>query len=191
MTELAFVDVETTGLNPRVHKLWSIAIITEDTEYYEHFPVVLDEHTDLEALKINRYVDTLADDKGFYLGYWFQVAREVKKLLEGKILVGAAVHFDASFIERFLNDLWYHAGHQSSKPPIPPWHYKLLDVCTLTMGTLGLNYIPKLSECCELLNIDTDDSLKHNALYDAQLAQAVYYGCMNKHYGPRDIKEGQ
>lgn len=195
MTEqpkLAFIDVETTGLNPLVHKLWSIAIITEGKEFYAQFPVVLDEHTDLEALEVNNYVSVMANSgQSTHNNAWITHSGKVKTLLKDKTLVGAAVHFDAAFIDSYLRDAWYTRRQQGFRavgnniiPPMPPWHYKLLDVCTLTMGTLGLDHIPKLSECCELWNIPVDDSQKHNALYDTQLAQLVYQRCMNKHYGP-------
>lgn len=176
--ELAFVDVETTGLNPKVHKLWSIGIITENApEFYAEFPVVLDKYTELKALEVNRYVNVMADNNSGEWA-WLHHARRIEALLKNKTLVGAAVHFDAKFIKRYLDDAWHHYNISDSDiPPTEPWHYKLLDVCTLTMGTLGLNYIPSLSECCELLSIEVDDSRKHNALYDAQLAQDVYNRC--------------
>lgn len=72
MTNICFIDTETTGLDPERHEIWEVAVIVRavdldkvghgvapvstDTEYVWHLPVDLS-RADPEALRIGRFHD--------------------------------------------------------------------------------------------------------------------------------------
>ncbi|MFE9764652.1 exonuclease domain-containing protein [Streptomyces sp. NPDC005808] len=125
----AFVDVETIGLDPFLHDAWEIAVILRcDGQDEEHVfrikPDLL--NADPEALKINRYYertnapDWVWDDPHI-------AATQVRALLDGAVLVGSNVPFDAEMLTHLL-------GRYFDQPR--PWHYRTVDVVTLAVGSL-------------------------------------------------------
>lgn len=96
---LAFVDVETTGLNPAMHEIIEISIIKVCpihgiTNYTSKIAPVHIEHASKQALEINGY--NSKDWKGAPDAE--QVMTRVSELLAGCILVGHNVRFDEEFI---------------------------------------------------------------------------------------------
>lgn len=96
---LAFVDVETTGLNPQLHEIIEISIIKVcpihgTTNYTSKIKPVYIEHAENKALEIN----------GYNAKDWRQapdaemVMSKVSDMLAGCILVGHNVRFDEEFI---------------------------------------------------------------------------------------------
>lgn len=154
MTEIAFVDCETTGLDPDCHEIWELAIITadhdpdvgvvNDTEYVWQFPVDLSV-ADPIALRIGRFYERRhkmapSADVGVLCrvawpsspSKWDGTTRHdaaelIARLLDGRHMVGAVPSFDANFLERFLRK-HHHC---------PTWHYHLVDVEALAAGALA------------------------------------------------------
>lgn len=96
---LAFVDVETTGLNPALHEIIEISIIKVcpihgTTNYTSKISPIHIEHASKEALEINGY--NPKDWRGAPDAE--QVMSRVSDLLAGCILVGHNVRFDEEFI---------------------------------------------------------------------------------------------
>ncbi len=54
MTRLAFVDTETTGLDPDLHEIWEVGLIIDDKEYHWFLPVDLGS-ADAFALNIGHF----------------------------------------------------------------------------------------------------------------------------------------
>lgn len=54
MTALAFVDTETTGLDPDFHEIWEVGLIVNDEERLWQLPVDL-KRADPKALEIGRF----------------------------------------------------------------------------------------------------------------------------------------
>jgi hypothetical protein len=126
---LAFTDVESVGLVPRIHPAWEFAVIRRadgrDTEHV--FRVEPDlTNADPKALEMNHYYErTSADD-----WYWQQrqeVADAMYPLLDGAVMVGSNPSFDADMIAALLDGRCF-------KPR--PWHYRTIDVATLAAGYL-------------------------------------------------------
>ena len=96
---LAFVDVETTGLNPAVHEIIEISIIKVCprkgiTNYTSKISPIHLEYASKEALQINGY--NSKDWKGAPDAEI--VMSKVSEMLVGCILVGHNVRFDEEFI---------------------------------------------------------------------------------------------
>ncbi|MET7713737.1 3'-5' exonuclease [Streptomyces sp. NPDC005407] len=141
MAELAFLDTETTGLDPRRHEVWEIAVILRDTNGYEtehlwqirqteaHLRFIADP----KALRINRYHDRIAvpgqadaadmlNDTAPVPLRFMELAERLHTVLKDAILIGSNPGFDAAFLHRLLG-----LG-------MPPWHYRPIDVATLAAG---------------------------------------------------------
>jgi len=150
MSRLAFVDSETTGLDPARHEVWELAIVTvapwetdgEVGEWTWHLPVDL-ARADPTGLRIGRYYErrrrlpslgssALVRYPASGENNWErisvdEVASTVAGLLDGAHMVGAVPSFDASFLGPWLRE------HGQA----PTWHYQLIDVETLAAGYLA------------------------------------------------------
>lgn len=164
MSELCFIDCETTGLDPRIHQPYEVCWWHEEddlpvTSWLRHDLV----HADPKALEIGRYWERRAH--GAHDGGHLQVAspRVVAASLQGVTLVGANPAFDAAMLTRYIG--------------APVWHYRLIDVETLAMGIFGWDRPLGLSavadECRDAygFTIPTPD---HTATGDVRTTRAVY-----------------
>lgn len=167
MRPLAFVDVETTGLDPRRHEIIEIGVVVADPRTLETCGM-LDirvrpgriEDADPAALGINGWSDEAWKD-----AVPLDVALvRVKPLLEGALLAGHNVSFD----RRFLDAAWRTTG---VAPPETDHH--LLDTATLawSLHVAGLVESLSLEAVCTALGIDV--GLPHRALADARRSLEV------------------
>lgn len=117
MNQLAFLDLETTGLDSRIHQAWEVCIWREDLDHPMTFalPHTL-RHADAKALEVG--------------GYWSRHrhapkadAAAIADILRGTTLVGANPAFDQAFLTELIGT--------------PVWHYRLVDVCTGAMWIFG------------------------------------------------------
>jgi DNA polymerase III epsilon subunit-like protein len=156
-TTLAFLDLETTGLDPERHHIWEIGAIVRGhreakfngewniqmrprldaadpmalriSRYYERRHLVLKDHQ-TEAFVIDRPAyQKLTGGAG---GRWYEcnrmhVAGIVAEMLDGAQLIGCVPSFDAAFLTQFLRRHWQ----------APTWHYHLIDVEQLAVGWLA------------------------------------------------------
>lgn len=171
MVALAFLDLETTGLDPRRHQLYEVGLVVEDgTQVAEHrwwVPVDL-ARADPDALRISNYYGRLPAE----VDNPAQVAVEVARATAGAHLVGAVPSFDAAFLAPFLR-----AHHQC-----PAWHYHLVDVEALAAGRLGMAPPWRSDELAEALGVGTPED-RHTALGDARWARAVYHAALCSPHG--------
>lgn len=133
----AATDLETTGLDPAKHDAWEIAIVHHGidgivSEYlWQKRPseqALLE--ADPEALEISGYHERMVVPEGaealdmitgqpLTLGELFE---EIHQLLDGAILVGSNIGFDADFLRRMLGTA--------------PWFYRPVCAVTLAAGFL-------------------------------------------------------
>lgn len=154
MTTIAFLDLETTGLDPQRHDIWEIGLILRqdgnpetDTEY--RWLIWPDLSTaDPTSLRVGGFYERTTsvlpmkpgeahnlqwapeefDDEPNYPRFSdpAAVARDLARLLNGAHIVGACPSFDAAFLAHWL------PRHGQAFTA----HYHLLDVETLVVGHL-------------------------------------------------------
>jgi DNA polymerase III epsilon subunit-like protein len=127
---LAFVDTETTGLDPFLHDAWELAVIvrkpgeTDAEHVYRILPDI--SNADPKALKINRYFERVTAD-GWVWDDRQAAAHRLYALLNGAVMVGSNPAFDAEMIAHLF-------GRYYEQPK--PWHYRTIDIATLAVGSL-------------------------------------------------------
>lgn len=140
-TKLVFTDCETTGLDVRRHDAWEIAWITFNTlenrwveEVRRLWPPALQDAEPM-ALSVNQFYErTRPVGEGEQIA-WDDpryVAEELSYALAGKHIVGACPWFDATFYEKLLRANGFQLA----------WHYHLIDVEALALGSLALQKVP-------------------------------------------------
>ena len=189
---LAFIDTETTGLDPERHEVWEVALIVReavdlqadqppsaaDVEYLWQLPVDLG-RADPMALTVGKFYDRAVQAKRSLRDPFddnetscAEFAADFARLTHGAHLVGAVVSFDAAFLSRLLR----------RNGACPGWHYHLIDVEALAVGylagtaELAGEWAPpwKSDELTAALGIDSNQFEKHTAMGDARWARAIY-----------------
>lgn len=127
-TKLAFVDLETSGLDPLTHEIIEAAVVVEvDGEVVAEFECSLpfdEQRANPKALEINGwgqrpFPPQMKPSKA--------VAR-IASLTDGAFFVGNCPWFDDAFLKALFR------AHDVT----PSWHYHLVDVENLIAGMLGL-----------------------------------------------------
>jgi hypothetical protein len=167
---LAFVDTETTGLDPDRHEVWEVGLIIDGNEKLWHLPVDLG-RADAIALRIGRFHDRYANepnlmDKPFTRLTEF--AEEFADLTRGRHLVGAVVSFDEERLRKLLR----------ANGACPEWHYHLVDVEALVAGRLALAPPWDSEDLSVLAGVTPSEFDRHTALGDARWAKAIYENVM-------------
>ena len=166
---IVFVDLETTGLDSKIHVPWEFALISEEGKVllHEKLKPTKDEMlwADPMALKIGKFYDRMygnVDRRGNHGPEY--IAQEIAIKLNGKTLGGAAVSFDSTMLKKFL-----HRNGQAAT-----WSHRLLDVEAYCAGALGNSELKSLGNTAKDLDIRYESEDKHTALYDAWLARECY-----------------
>jgi hypothetical protein len=190
---VAFVDCETTGLDPDRHHIWEVALITPDgAERVWQFPV--DEMTaDPFALNIGRYWDRCWSDdndvpvidaiyhaherrsrrknfpsQGRAVTPGATWCRHFRELTAGLHLAGAVVSFDEERLRRLLR----------RNGVLHRWNYHLIDVEALAAGKLGVQPPWKSDDLSAALGVTVSGEDRHTALGDARCAKRIYSAVM-------------
>lgn len=163
---LAFIDTETTGLDPSIHEIIEFAIIREDTEgFVEEWSTQIRpthiETADPEALRINGY-----NTEAWAHAPTFDLAAEfISRMLDGCVLVGHNIAFDALFLTE-----------EFKRTDIEFWRPKhKIDTVTLVYEHLipcGLQGIA-LDKVRAFLGLSLTGS--HTALQDARDCRLIYH----------------
>lgn len=137
---LAFVDCETTHLDPRYGDAWEIAVIRRrtdgvDVEYVWQVRPNLDS-ADPEALNIGRFQERFAVPDGWDAIEFFpaggppfrslipEMLFDLQEALSGAVVIGSNPGFDITFLTKLLQ------AHGRKLP----WHYRPVDIATLAAG---------------------------------------------------------
>ena len=97
---VAFVDVETTGLDPDFHEIIEICIIIDKKVYHQKVHPTQPHRIDEKAVAVNGYhpkewTDAITPK---------QAAHDVGRLLSGHIIIGHNPRFDYQFLKSLLED---------------------------------------------------------------------------------------
>lgn len=186
MTRLAFVDTETTGLDPRQHDVWEIAVIRrEDGIEVERLWQIRPnlETADPEALDINRYAERFAVPDGWDAIEVMdgppmrltlnEMLFDFQDFIAGCVMVGSNPAFDDAFLKKLL----WASGRKIG------WHYRTIDVATLAAGFLwscepelmGRDTKPLSSRwLSRQMGIRPPGKDGHQAMVDARWARDLY-----------------
>lgn len=173
---LAFIDTETTGLNPLIHEVLEVAIIRQRPdgavvdEWVSKVSPTHIETAEAIALKINGYQ---AED---WVGAptFVEIAAEVAARLDGCILVGHNIGFDLDFLQEALRQV----GHTTRLPK------HKVDTVTLAWEHLvpcGLTSL-SLDNIREFYGWSKDGA--HSALVDARDARRLYLDLIRARHLP-------
>ena len=188
MTNIAFVDCETTHLDAEIGEAWEVAVIlreqdgaeTTDTEYLWQFSVDL-EAADPEALRIGRYHDRhIVHPK---CGAAFvepdlvtcmsraEAIKAIVNVLSGAVIVGSNPGFDDRHLRKLL-------GLGSAQ-----WHYRPYDIVQLAAVKLGAYAAGPLPWRAHVLSRAVgveppSEEAAHTALGDARWARDVFDAVM-------------
>ena len=168
--KLAFLDIETSGLNPSIHEVLEVAYVRVDlddanSDSETHFSLPIDVMAaDQKALQINKYYER-ADELFQIRTTPMRAAAKLLVELEGYMIVGANPTFDITFLRSLLDR--YALGEP------PTWHYRCIDLNTLAAGWVG-NPLPiSTQEIAEQWDVPLSKE-QHTALADARWNRAVY-----------------
>lgn len=171
MTRLAFLDTETTGLDPDRHEIWEVALIVREEDGSEatflwQLPVDLG-RADPVALKIGDFHTRRASVQSG-LTSLSHFARCFAHRTAGAHLVGAVISFDEERLRKLLR----------ANGACPEWHYHLVDVEALAAGKLGSGPPWDSAELSRAVGVSDNPFAKHTAMGDALWARAVYDAVM-------------
>lgn len=179
---LAFIDTETTGLDPTIHEIIEYAIIKEHPDgHLETYSIKAKpnhiETADPKALDVNGYTPEAWQDALTQA----EAAQKVGALLEKCVLIGHNVPFDVGFIKETLK-----------REGVPTQRIGTLCVDTMTLAwehlaPIGLESM-SLKGVCEFLGIDPEPA-KHEALNGALKDRAVYSRLLRATQGMRNFWE--
>lgn len=132
MTDLVFLDTETTGLDAARHDVWEIAALHGRVEsVFRPRPDL--STADPTSLRMTRFYERTGQGKVTSKWQWEapgDVAHRLAPILAGRHVVAAVPSFDAAFLDRFLR------AHGQA----PAWHYHLIDVEGMAVGWLRGRY---------------------------------------------------
>ncbi|PXY20851.1 3'-5' exonuclease [Prauserella muralis] len=160
MTDVVFLDTETTGLDPLRHEVWEVAYAVNDgpivTAYLPHSLRTADP----AALEMNGYWDRAPVGMSPCFGALADV--ELRRALTGVTVVGSNPAFDTAF----LRARW----------GVAPWHYRLLDVATYAMPVLGYDRPASLKTVTDAVRANGFEVPEpdHSAAGDVETLRAVY-----------------
>lgn len=143
------VDTETNGLYEGQHVAvdvawWDLTTGKRGRFIPEHDWRKVVASADLDALRINRYIDWIAGQPMDVGGNGPQALLEA---VDGQTLAGSNPGFDAGFLRKMFNS--YERRGLCS---VPVWHHRLWDLSAFAAGVLKLNHLPGLAEVCDRLN---------------------------------------
>lgn len=182
MNRLVFVDTETTGLDPREHQVWEIALILRnelgmpDDEHVWQIRPDLD-RADPVALEKSRFHERflvpdshnavkVMKDGGLWKMPIHEALFDIQDILRDSYMVGAVPSFDDAFLKALLRTFRIQ------------WKHRLICVETLVAGALKQPVPLGLRKAAEAMGVKVDGDVLHTALGDARLARDVYDAVM-------------
>lgn len=163
----AFLDIETTGLDPQQHAVIEVGYILEDSDSGEEYAR---REVSLE------FDPTYADPKALEVNGWGK--REFAPVMEkprfAQLLhldltdvevIGNNVQFDMMFLSTFLKE----HGLQ------PSWRYHVVDLKAIAGGALGLKPPWKTDDLCAQLKTATPGDRAHTAMGDAEWNREFFH----------------
>lgn len=164
---IAFLDIETTGLDVRQHEVLEVAYVLRPAavgimQYPErevHFSLPINpSNANPKALEINGYYDRLAFLESIQINR-MEACERLEDDLTGALIVGNNVGFDLRFLGQLLGS--------------EPWFYQPLDLKAYAAGMCGKASPVGTKFLAELAEVPLPEDA-HTALADACWNRDVY-----------------
>jgi DNA polymerase III alpha subunit (gram-positive type) len=161
MSNLIFLDTETTGLDPIDHGVWEIAWAPEvgpvRSFFVDHHP----DTADPKALELNGYHSRFKQA---------EVDTDAEVALRDIHLAGATiVASNPSFDTQFLYERWSQQ----------PWHHRKVDIATYAMPFLQASRPVGLAQVARALGVEQPD---HTAAQDVLVLRTCYLKLRDIYY---------
>lgn len=155
----AIIDIETTGLSPSNEKITEIAIIIHDGQK------IVDEFSTLinpEKKIPYRIIQMTGINNQMVEGSpkFYEVAKRIVKLTEGKVFVGHNVRFDYGFIRNEFKSLGYDFAR------------KTLDTVKLSRKLIPGRKSYSLGRLC--MDLEIENRARHRAAGDAMATTKLF-----------------
>lgn len=160
----AIIDIETTGGQPAQDKITEIAVFIHDGNQ-----IVDQYHSLINPQRPIPYFITqltgISDEMVRDAPKFYEVAKDIVKITEGKIFVAHNVRFDYSFLKKEFSDLGYTFQRKT--------------LCTVRLSRSLIPGLPSysLGKLCQSINIELKQ--RHRAIGDAE-ATAELFGRLLK-----------
>jgi oligoribonuclease len=194
------IDIETTGLNPRLHSILEVALVCYDTQqpnFRESFHCFIDYPKghlwDRETMKFHRErLDYFLNGEPRY--QFFTLADAIYNFIKNDCLttvdrqiVAAGKNFNG-FDKQFLNELPNFKARDV-------FRYRSIDVGSMCLVKED-NDIPSLKMCLQRMGLGEIYGVTHTAMDDAEAVAAIvrkFYGSFDRFNsnGPRNSRTRQ
>jgi DNA polymerase-3 subunit epsilon len=168
----AVIDIETTGLSPYNEKITEIAIILHNGKRItEEFSTLINPEKKIpyRITQITGINNRMVKDKPKF----YNIAKKIVKMTEGRTLVGHNVKFDYGFLKNEFKSLGYD------------FNLKTLDTVKLSRKLIPGMKSYSLSKLCESLGIKND--ARHRAMGDAKATTELFNLLLSIENNPEEL----
>lgn len=164
--DLFWIDCETTGLDPDVNEIISLAILTHDENGEAH---IFSKHflpvgpVSAEAARVNGYTPEKWAELGA-VAWTLEDLNEIKALVWNKIPAGCNVSFDLAFVASYF---------KRAERDVPSWSHRKCDVQAMAMPLYVAGKIKSTSLKTLAATFDLGEQ-DHTAEGDVMLALQVF-----------------
>jgi DNA polymerase III subunit epsilon len=155
----AIIDIETTGGQPAQDKITEIAIFIHDgNRVVDQYNTLINPQRPIPFFitQLTGITDEMVKDAPKF----YEVAKDIVQLTEGKIFVAHNVRFDYSFLKKEFSDLGFNFQRKT--------------LCTVRLSRSLIPGLPSysLGKLCQSINIDL--KMRHRALGDAEATAELF-----------------
>lgn len=171
----AFIDIETTGLDPNKHEIWEIACLLRMPDGKEETcSYFLDLHhqetASSEALILSGFHDRYPAGNSIPIDTAFEL---FKNFTKNAAIFGLNPCFDIGFLRA--------TAIREKIIFQPEWFYTIVDIKSFAAGALGISPLISSNKLAERLGVRTERADRHSALGDCYYSAEIYDAARSVH----------